>query len=358
MKNCEKLIADGLSDKDIKKRLKTRSSRNKNYWIERGYSLEESTTMANSRCPGTYEYYKIYKGYTDEDKILLMVEDFQKSRAITLDNLIRKYGEVDGKTRWDSYRKKQSNSNSYEYKKEKYGWSEEKFKNYNKSRAVTLENLQKKHGENVGLNKWESYCKRQSYTKSKDYFIDRFGDVDGEQKFNDINKNKSHTFDVYLERYDGDVELATEKLINFWKSCQSPIIHSKISCELFNDLNEHLIENGYKKIFNALINNEWVLNVKNQGTYFLDFYLRETGNVIEFYGDYWHCNPKKYKSNDIVNFGRNNKRLVSDVWENDRIRIKNIKKMPYIKDVLIVWESDYRNDRETTFKRCIDFLIK
>ena len=49
--------------------------------------------------------------------------------------------------------------NTFEYKKEKFGWSPEDFKEFNKSRAVTKENLIKKHGEEKGLEIFNNYCK-------------------------------------------------------------------------------------------------------------------------------------------------------------------------------------------------------
>jgi len=62
--------------------------------------------------------------------------EVSKKRAITLENLIDKYGEDEGKIRWDSYRKKQAKSNTFEYKQKKYGWTEKQFDEYNKSRGA------------------------------------------------------------------------------------------------------------------------------------------------------------------------------------------------------------------------------
>jgi hypothetical protein len=47
--------------------------------------------------------------------------------AITEKNLIKKWGEEKGKIKWKEYCEKQSISNTFEYKKEKYGWSKEEF---------------------------------------------------------------------------------------------------------------------------------------------------------------------------------------------------------------------------------------
>lgn len=54
--------------------------------------------------------------------------------------------------------------------------------------------------------------------------------------------------------------------------------------------------------------------------------------VIEFYGDYWHANPKKYRPNDMMH-----SKIASDVWSFDRIRESNILKQY---ELMIVWQSE------------------
>ena len=58
--------------------------------------------------------------------------------------------------------------------------------------------------------------------------------------------------------------------------------------------------------------------------------------VIEFYGDYWHCNPNLYKPDDVI---RNT--TVKDVWLNDKLRESIIKSKLNPKHFYTVWESDY-----------------
>jgi hypothetical protein len=53
--------------------------------------------------------------------------------AITQENLIKKHGESKGIEKWLNYCSKQSETNTFQYKKEKYGWSKEKFDEYIKS---------------------------------------------------------------------------------------------------------------------------------------------------------------------------------------------------------------------------------
>lgn len=65
----------------------------------------------------------------------LQSKEMIESGLNTLENMIRKYGERDGLVRWEAYKHKQSYSNSFEYKRDKYGWTESQFNEYNKKRG-------------------------------------------------------------------------------------------------------------------------------------------------------------------------------------------------------------------------------
>ena len=96
-----------------------------------------------------------------------------------------------GLEKWNAYCNKQSITNSFDYKQEKYGWTKEQFDEYNASRAVTLRNLQRKHGIEAGTEKFDNYCKRQAYAgNDKQYFVERYGETVGAQKYLELNKKK------------------------------------------------------------------------------------------------------------------------------------------------------------------------
>lgn len=71
--------------------------------------------------------------------------------------------------------------------------------------------------------------------------------------------------------------------------------------------------------------------------------------IIEFYGDYWHGNPKIYDKNSLIR-----KKKVIDVWEHDAKKVKDLEANGY--KVLIVWENDYKLDPIKIFKKCKDFV--
>lgn len=110
------------------------SARKLQYWLNKGYCEAEAERMRLSRTPGTLEYFTIFKKMSNDEAIKAK-DEYQSKRAITLENMIRKYGDVEGEIRWQQYKDKQAYTNSYEYKRDKYGWSYDEWDVYNKSRG-------------------------------------------------------------------------------------------------------------------------------------------------------------------------------------------------------------------------------
>ena len=353
LKYCELLIKQGLKHHEIIPLLKTKSARNKNYWLERGYDNDNSEKMALSRQPGTIEYYTLFKGKSLEEAKYLS-EKYRECKIHTIENFIKRYGEIEGNNRWNIYCDKHREKNKFKYKNKKLGWDINTFNRYNKSRSVTLENLINRHGDIVGREKWNLYIKKQKYTKSQQYVVEKYG-ID---EWNRLCKLKSHTYESYLERYQGNIEIAVEKYNEYLKSVSASINSSKIADEFFSTLVNKLLYTNYKQYYCNVHNQEWFINIKDYGVVFLDFFLRDTGKVIEFYGDYWHANPKKYLPGSLINLRSGTIKKVEEVWDGDRIRLEKILKIPYIKDVKIVWEDDYKTDPNKIINECFNFLIK
>jgi hypothetical protein len=110
------------------------SARTLKHWIDIGYTETEAEQMRLSRTPGTFEYFHLYKGLSKDDAIKAKSE-YQNRRSNTLDNMISKYGQIDGEIKWQIYKEKQSYSNSFEYKRDRYGWDYEQWVEYNKKRG-------------------------------------------------------------------------------------------------------------------------------------------------------------------------------------------------------------------------------
>lgn len=274
------------------------------------------------------------------------------SKAYTLERNQLRYGLVEGKKKWDEYCHKQAKSNLFEYKHEKYGWTEEEYDAYNKSRAVTLENQIKKHGEE-GKKLFEEYCKKQSYVGcKKEYFIEKYGEEEGQKRYDILSKQKSLTESTFIEKYGEEegkkrYKSYREKL---FKSKKFDKAYSMISQDLFDKLRKLLNDN--ENVFYATFGGEVPFyNMKADIGGYIDFVYKN--KVIEFYGDYWHLNPNVL--NEDKTLFRNGKKLtMNDVHEIDMNRINLIKEDGY--DILIIWENDYRNNEENVIKQCMRFL--
>jgi hypothetical protein len=69
----------------------------------------------------------------------------------------------------------------------------------------------------------------------------------------------------------------------------------------------------------------------------VDIFIPSKNEVVEYLGDYWHCNPKKYKS-DFYN--KNVHKTAEEIWKGDADRIQLLRDKGYT--VKIVWESDFK----------------
>lgn len=78
--------------------------------------------------------------------------------------------------------------------------------------------------------------------------------------------------------------------------------------------------------------------------------------IIEFFGDYWHANPRKYKENDTIQTRKAGKITAAQIWESDKNRLAALKQQGY--KVLVIWESDFKENKEREIQKCINFLTR
>ena len=73
--------------------------------------------------------------------------------------------------------------------------------------------------------------------------------------------------------------------------------------------------------------------------------------ILEFNGDYWHCNPLKYAP---TYFNTKLKMTAEEKWKKDADKIKLANENGY--EVKVVWEQDYRRDPDGILRECREFL--
>ena len=257
------------------------------------------------------------------------IESKNKELCIrNLENFKRKYGDDEGEKRWNDYLEKQRYTNTFEYKHQKYGMTEEEFERYNKSRATTFNNFVERYGEEVAVIKWGEYIKKETYSISKEYFIEKYGN-----------------------------ERGTKKWENFCNKRQSIGSYSKISQELFSTLIKNEVFNNHE-IYFAELNNEYEILTSEHKLYYLDFYDKTLNLCIEFNGIKFHPKRGMYSADDkFTNPISNEVYSVSDIWKKEEQR-KQILDKEFGIHTIVVWEDDYKMNKKACVCNLINEIIK
>lgn len=302
----------------------------------------------NARCAITLE--NSIKRYGEEAG-RKKYEEACAAKAITLENLIKKYGKEEGEKRFNQYREKQAYSNTLEYKAKVHGWNKEDFDKYNKGRGVTLDNLILKYGEKEGTARFNDYCEKQSVAGvSLDYFIGLLGEEGGRIKYEEVNAAKANTLDNFIKRHGEE-----EGKARFIKYIHSN--NGQYSSKMANDFFERLtMELGLTREDVYYNDNELPIATIDNGIFLYDYHIKGSTVIIEFYGDYWHANPKKYMHSESIQYPAGSYMLAEEVWQKDKKKIDIACDLGY--NVLIIWESDINNDLEGELARAKTFINK
>ena len=104
-----------------------------------------------------------------------------------------------------------------------------------------------------------------------------------------------------------------------------------------------------KSVIRSKKEKQIVLEVKKLGydvkhshsvdTKICDIYIPKLNLIIEYNGDYWHCNPKKYEPDY---FHQIKNKTAKELWEYDENKIDLIKSKGY--NLEVAWESDLKED--------------
>jgi G:T-mismatch repair DNA endonuclease (very short patch repair protein) len=105
--------------------------------------------------------------------------------------------------------------------------------------------------------------------------------------------------------------------------------------------NGKTISKGQRKLYEMILNKysdaklEYYL--ENVGKS-VDIFIPSKNKIIEYFGDYWHCNPIRY-TNEYYHVQIH--KTAQEVWKNDSDRIQHFINNGY--DVSVVWESELRS---------------
>lgn len=181
----------------------------------------------------------------------------------------------------------------------------------------TLKNYIEKYGKDEGEKRYKQRCNKISYAQTIEGYIKKYGDEEGSKK--------------YLERQ--------EKITNWHSNNKNRV--SKGQYQLFSLIKKNKISNEIKLEYGT-----------TGGT--VDIYLKDKNCVIEFYGDYWHCNPEIYRDdyfNKILNM------TAKEKHQFDKNRIEKISKILNKPKIIIIWQTSFNNLNENIIVEQINSFL-
>ncbi len=140
-----------------------------------------------------------FKGGVSEELSLKL------KKSHTIEGYIEKYGEEEGKERYYLSKKRKSYSHTDEYYYERYGDEALSIKeNHIKSKTITLENLIKKYGEEEGTKKYIKKVEKGRFARTLKGYQNRYGKEDGYLLWKERNDNHSRKISKtkHLEYYN------------------------------------------------------------------------------------------------------------------------------------------------------------
>lgn len=310
--------------------------------LECGFEAERlQWTHFKYNCTGRFTNGTEYKKVYPDAK--LVSPELAKTTAVTLENLIKKYGNELGTIKWNQYREKQAVTNSFEYKKEKYGWNKEDFDKYNTSRSQTLDKMISRYGESEGSAKWETYCLRQAYTNTKDYFVEKYGREIGILKYLEVNQKKSIPHNPTL--LSEQLGITEDEAVQIILSRRSGFFFSNLEKEFIA-----LIEQTIGKLDHTSLSNPF-----GKWSHLLDTYvvydIKHKNCIIEFNGDYWHANPAIYSD-----FATIRGKTAIDIRKKDMLKLKTVEELGF--RTLVVWENDFKQNKVNTIKKVTAWILQ
>ncbi len=303
--------------------------------------------LGKTRATGTFEFL-MYKYNLNKNDAKQLMNDRAKSRGIKIKESLDKELEKN-----KNYHKEKSHQTKEYWLKRGYAIDESILKS-NDIMDMIHEKTWKKRREHPELYSdvnttqikyWlkKGFSEEESIEKVKDRqstftletCIKKYGEIKGLEIYN--NRQKKWSDKIEKKYRNGE-------FVRFRKEN-----YSRVEIELFGSIIKRININENEVYFG---DNQFFRYFKELGkTFSYDFVYKNKRKVIEFNGDYWHCNPIIYQKNY---FHKYLQLFAYEIWERDELKNNALIQQHY--DVLVIWENDYKKDKEKVIQECIDFL--
>jgi hypothetical protein len=279
----------------------------KQYWLDRGLNENKIEDHIRTLRPVNIEYW-VKNGYSEEEAVL----QIEGQKMVSLRGCIARFGKIEGEKIWKERENKRSEAG-------KKGSS----------------NLQ--YWLNKGYSEEEAVIKRKEKqtTFSLEKCIEKYGEVEGKKRFTERQSKWNKSLST-----GGNLKIG----------------YSKISQELFYELLKNYNIKDREKVYFGSHNKEYKLEKEDGGIWLYDFTDLKNKKIIEFNGDMYHGNPKKYKADDYPHPFRKTI-TAQEMWDKDKQKIDVAIKEGF--EVLVIWDSEYRwGDKQKIINKCKEFLKK
>ena len=357
---CSKGMNEEDADMYIKKHKErisnTNKGHNKEYFLNKfGNSWSHTLRTRNRLC---IEYWTS-RGYT-EDEAKTNISDMQKyNSSFVKSRHILSYDSFDNKDEAEIFFKKRSQycieywlKNGYDYdtgKKEiaklqsissKKFW-DNFYKNPEKYKYLFNTTIEYWISKGYSYEDAKKLQSKRQCTFSKKLCIQKYGKEKGLSIFNARQELWQKTLQSKLN-YD---DIVFRRTLCFQG-------YSKISQKLFDTIMKFYNNNDKEYVYYKLKNHEYFLR-SSQSIYFYDFVDIQQRKIIEFNGDVWHANPTIFQENDTP-FPFDNTLTSKQIWQKDKTKIDYALSNNF--EILVIWEKDYRNNKENIINQCKHFL--
>jgi len=283
------------------------SAYSKNYWLDRGMKEELIDSHIKSLRPSNKEYW-LKLGFNGEEAILQV----EGQKLVSLRGCIARFGEEEGTKIWNDRERIRSEAG----KKGSAGLD------YWLNKGYSLEEAKVKRSE-----------RQQTFSKEK--CVEKYGEEDGLKRFTERQNKWSKSL-----AENGNMKMG----------------FSTISQDLFYKIMENYSIKERDLIFFATHNKEFRLNKNDGGIWLYDFADLNNNKIIEYNGDNYHGNPKKYLAEDYPHPFRKDI-TAQEIWDKDSKKINMAKKNGF--EVLTIWDSEYRwGNKKKVINKCLVFLGK
>ena len=183
------------------------------------------------------------------------------------------------------------------------------------------------------------YGKKHSDKTKEQISKSRVGKAAGENNPMSNPEHRKKVADMIRKKWkDGEMEHVRKIFSETMKETRrlgkiKSVIRSKTEKQIINEIKKlgYVVKHSHKV-----------------DTKICDIFLPQFNLIIEYNGDYWHCNPNKY---DKDYFHQVKGMTAEKLWEYDKNKVDIIINNGY--NLEVVWESDYKSD-----KTIINKLIK